>query len=556
MNSMLLLTVVVSVSGTLLAENSALSSNTKNVTLPSEAIRSRGSRATVFQYRIPVTTTKGERDAFLWIPPRARQVRGIVLGGMTLMEREFVKDPIIRQACAAEQLAILFLKCGLRQVDVQAVLGSLVRVTGYHELSAAPLMFVGHSAGGPQAKELTVKMVDRCFGLVMYRGGIPGGQTVVPPGVPVLMMVGQYDEFGGTMRDENGRETWEGGRDATVAFRTADPRHLASIAVEPGAGHFAWSRRNADYLALFIRKAAKAMIPAQSLTSSVTPMALNQIDYRDGWLSDLDLMNQNAEDAAPWERYQGDRQKAAWHFDEDMARATLAYHGKALAKRDQFIRWQDPHWVDAGARYFFNKIDWVGDGQSFAVHPAYAPVYPSQIKGKGPCWAEAGNPIGHADVPILVKPVGGPIVAGGPQTLRIQYDALAPATRNERITFMAYSKGGDTYRYTEQVGMLPRGFKGLTKGKEQTITFPCVESLPANSPPLTLQATSDAGQPVEYYVAYGPAVVEEGKLSIRDVPGRALFPLTVKVVAYQFGRGVAPLVKTALPVERTIQITR
>ena len=145
--------------------------------------------------------------AFLWIPPQARQVRGVVMAGMTLMEREFAKDARIRQACADQQLAIGFLKCGLSAIEPQKVLDDLARVSGYRELSRAPLLFVGHSAGGPQAKAWADQAWRcRCFGLVQYRGGVPGGCESVPPGVPVLMMIGQFDEFGGTMRDAAGRE--------------------------------------------------------------------------------------------------------------------------------------------------------------------------------------------------------------------------------------------------------------------------------------------------------------------------------------------------------------
>jgi len=41
-------------------------------------------------------------------PPQAENIRGIVLGGMTLAERELVKGSLIRQACADEQLAIAY----------------------------------------------------------------------------------------------------------------------------------------------------------------------------------------------------------------------------------------------------------------------------------------------------------------------------------------------------------------------------------------------------------------------------------------------------------------
>jgi hypothetical protein len=512
--------------------------------------------AAVLQYSVPIATSKGDRAAFLWIPPQAGQVRGVVIGGMTLMEREFAKDQRIRKACADQQLAIVFLKCGLGRADVQKVLDEFAEVSGYRELSVAPLMFIGHSAGGPQAKALAIGMASRCFGLVQYRGGVPGGADRVPPGVPVLMMIGQFDEFGGTMRNETGRETWEGGRDAVAAFGAQDPRHLASIVVEPGAGHFAWSDRNAQYLALFIRKAAQACIPSNWPVDAREPIALNEIDYRGGWLTDLAIKAKSEFDPAPWGKYRGDKTRAAWHFDKEVAEATVAYHAGGFGKKDQFIKWQDPYWVDAGTRFFFTKLKWVGDGQTFEVHPAYAQTYPSQHNGRGPRWPGAGKPVGHSEAPIFVRQVSGPVVATGPNTLRMKYDALAPATESARVTFMAYSAGDAEHRYTEQVGMMPRGFAGLDKGKVQTITFAPLGDLRLGGRPAELKATSDSGLPVEYHVAYGPAIVSDGKLCVTEAPARAAFPITVKVVAYQFGSGVEPMVRTAEPVAQIIQVMR
>ena len=510
----------------------------------------------VFQHSVAVTTEKGESEAFLWIPPQAREVRGVVMAGMTLMEREFSKDARIRQACADQQLAIAFLKCGLLAADPQKVLDDLAKASGYRELAVVPLMFIGHSAGGPQAKACAAKMAGRCFALVLYRGGVPGGSDPVPAGVPVLMMIGQFDEFGGTMRGEDGRETWEGGRDALAAFRTQNERNLGSVVVEPGAGHFAWSDRNAAYLALYIRKAAQARLPAAWPVDAKEPVALKEIDPRGGWLTDLAIKTPGEFPPAPCGEYRGDKVKAAWHFDKELAEATVAYHTGGFGKKDQFIKWNDPYRVDAGARFFFTSLKWVGDGQTFEVHPAYAAAFPSQYEGHGPHWPQAGQLVGHSSAPIQIRQVSGPVVPTGPNTFRVQYDSLAPATEGSRVTFMATSAGDAEYRYTEQVGMMPRGFAGLKNGRAQTITFPPVGDLKADGGPVELKATSDAGLPVEFYVACGPARVTGGKLEICEVPARAAFPLTVKVVAWQFGRGVEPLVQTAAPVVQSIRIEK
>jgi hypothetical protein len=136
----------------------------------------------------------------------------------------------------------------------------------------------------------------------------------------------------------------------------------------------------------------------------------------------------------------------------------------------------------------------------------------------------------------------------------MQYDALAPATEASRVTFLASSAGDDQYRYTEQVGMMPRGFKGLTRGRVQTISFPPLENLRPGGEPVVLRATSDAGLPVEYHIGYGPAEIAGDLLCITELPARARLPIAVKIVACQFGSGVAPLVQTAAPVEQVIEI--
>lgn len=513
--------------------------------------------AAVFQYAVPVPIEKGSSTAFLWIPAEAKQVRGVIMAGMTVMEKEFSKDPVIRKACADQQIAIVFLKCGLLHTDLQAALDQLAKVSGYPEISVAPLMFVGHSAGGPQAQQLAVKHAARCFGVMQYRGGGPFDGAPLPPGIPSLMMVGEFDEYGGMMRRESGREHWDNVCDRIGAFRAKDDRNLASIVVEPGAGHFAWSDRNAAYFAKFITKAAQTRIPATWPTDATKPVELLQIDASKGFLTPVALRTHGEVKPVPVEGFQGDKSKFAWHFDEEMANATLAYHAGQFAKKDQFVKWEDPFWVDAGTRYFFNSLKWVGDGRTLELHPAYAKTYPAnQQDGKGPKWTKAGQPVGQSSAPVLVKPVVGPAVVAGPNTLRIEFDNLSPASEGAKLNFMAYSVGDAEYRYTEQVGMTPRGFGALKDGKAQTITFAPVDSLKVGSAPVELKATSDSGLKVDYYVAVGPGEIKDGKLVISELPARASFPIEMKVVAYQFGSGVSPQFKSAAPVEQTVRIEK
>ena len=224
-----------------------------------------------------------------------------------------------------------------------------------------------------------------------------------------------------------------------------------------------------------------------------------------------------------------------------------------IGKEDHFIDWENGYVVDAGVRCFFREIDWIGDGTEFSVKPHFRDTYPETIKD-GPVWPKAGDPVGHAEVPIQLSVVGGPLEVASDSSFRVRFSALAPADNPGRSTFLAFSEGDEDFRYTEKVGMMPRGFVGLVEGAEQVIHFPHLENVSVGSGPVELNATSSSGLPVNYYVSHGPAVIEEGKLRLAEVPERAKFPIEVEVVAWQFGSGKAPKVRTAEPVKRVFRI--
>ncbi|MEI7835924.1 MAG: hypothetical protein WCK05_05885, partial [Planctomycetota bacterium] len=299
----------------------------------------------VFQYVVPTALAQNKAStAFLWLPAQAPQIRGIVLAGMTSVEREVVKNSLIRQACGEQQLAIVFLKSGLSGPDLQIVLNDLAKVSGYPELAVAPLFFIGHSAGGPQAQENAVKFAPRCFGLLQDRGGGPySGKTPLPAGIPSLMLLGQYDEFGGVMRDAQGGEHWEKITTELADFRAAGADRLCSIYVEPGAGHFSWSPRNSQIAAEFIRAAAVNLIPKTWDIHSQQAPALHQVAATSGWLSDLPTRG-TIKPPVAYSDYQGDKSRGNWHLTETLAKHWLAYQA-GMSKQDQFIQWNDPHWA-------------------------------------------------------------------------------------------------------------------------------------------------------------------------------------------------------------------
>ncbi|MEX2382125.1 MAG: hypothetical protein WD490_07065 [Opitutales bacterium] len=482
-------------------------------------------RAVVFQYVIDLE--REHQRVFLWIPAEAAEIKGVLVAGTTSIEKDVVRDPRVRAVCNEKSIAILFGTPGLNGFFNQELLDRFAEKSGYGELSTAPLFFVGHSAGGPQAKEQAKRFADRTFGLMLSRGGIPDPE---PGTFPTLALSGQFDEFGGLMREENGREpAWENPKDAIARHRAANPGLVVTFAVEPGAGHFGWSDRNAELFSLFL---AKAATPPPASERVATPLDVRK--------------SGEGETTSP---------DHALHLDRELAEAVHAYHADLRAdKKDQFLRWDNRFWVDAGVRFFFHNLDFEGDGRTFRVNPVFAERVPGRHNDRGPRWLNAGEEVGNSGGPIRLRVVSGPAVVVGEDLLRLEHDALNPAIGPwGRLTFLAYTPGDDTYRHTEVPGMAPRGYRG-PQGKSQTITFDKLSDLTVGSGPVDLQAAASSRLPVDFYVARGPAVVKDGKLHLAEIPARATFPMDIEVVAYQPGSGEEPRFSPAPGVSQTLQL--
>lgn len=525
----------------------------------------RGLSAQVYQYAAAAKDVRGrEITAYLWIPPQADRVRGVLVGGSTLMEPEFAKDPIIRRACAAESLAVVYFFPSLDAlfnyrernsgVLLQKALGDLARISGYGEIATAGLFSYGHSVGTIFARNVAFWNPDRCFGVLLFKGGMgfPANDPEASVlGVPILSVKGQFEEFGpgpsGVLRDFEDRETaWKTTRAGLLRLRRRDDRFLLSLLVEPGATHFAWSERVARYVALFIRKAAQRRIPDRP-PGAEKPGGLIPIDPQSGALSDGNLGEAGAAPAAAYADFRGGAAEAFWHLDLELAEANDAFHAGMFEKRPQFVTFTDPKsgktiLVGHDLRLRLGAC-WVGP-DTFQVAGTFldhAPDKYPKVEGR----------VGHAPGPIRFRAFGGAIEQVGPDTFRVSPDGR----QRIRADILAYHPGDATYRYAEQQGRI-RLPERLAKGEPQRISFPTIGRVKAGDLPLRLRATSDAGLTVRYYVESGPAVVEREVLRLAEVPKRAAYPLRVTVVAYQYGRAVEPIVQSAEPVRQVILVGR
>jgi len=515
--------------------------------------------AQVYQYAACAQDVAGkEITAYLWVPPEADRLRGVLVGGQTLMEPAFAGDPAIRQACTAEKLAIVYFSPALdAQFDyktkdsparLQKALDDLAEASGYRELAVAPLFPFGHSVSSIFASRVVCWNPGRCFGALPFKGGLslpPDDPQATVAGVPILAVKGQFEEFGpgpsGALRDFEDRETaWKGMREILLGLRSKDDRNLIAYLVEPGASHFAWSQRLAPYVAAFIREGARQRIPDWPMDAK-EPVKCREVAPASGALSGGEIGKETL--AARYGEFKGDKTKAFWHLNVELAKMADALHADLFTKRPQFVTFADlktgkPILVGHDMRLRLGPT-WVGP-DTFRVAGTFLDKAPDK-------YPKVEGPAGHAEGAVRFRAFGGTVEQTGPDTFRVTPDGRGRI----RAEIMAFHPGDATYRYAEQQGRmgLPEQLK---QGKPQTITFPPVARLKASGGQVRLQATSDSGLPVRYYVESGPAAVEGDALRPADWPRRAKSLVKVMVVAYQYGSAVEPFVQSAEPIRQVI----
>jgi hypothetical protein len=518
-----------------------------------------------WQWAVPVELAGDKKTtAMVWVPPSAKRVRGVLIGGMGAL----TNDAGVRKACESESLAIVHAgidsifnyKTGQGPETFQAVLKAAAEATGYREIEVAPFFVFGHSVGTNYATSAACWQPRRCFGTVPFKGGL-----VYPPGcdpnadlsgVPVLIISGQFEEFGGgpsgVLRDYEDRDSgWRGGRLAYLGMRARNERMLISFAVEAGTTHMAWSPRDGELVGLFIRKAAGARIPDWPVDAK-EPVKCKEIDLASGALTSTAITNPAAPKPALYKDYpdsiQTPRKATWWHVDLEMAQAWHAFHAGRFGKRTQYVTFADP--ATGKALYskhdlrFDAKAKWVG-ADTFQV----AGTFLLEVRDKYPA---PEPPISHASGPVGFRLFSlggsGAVEQVGPDTFRV---TAGSAKGGASAAITAYHDGNETFRYAEQPARLK--LDANVKGKAQTVTFPPIGDLKAGGE-AKLAATADSGLPVRYAVNHGPAVVRDGKLVICGIPPRAKLPLSVKVTACQWGSSVEPFVQTAEPVSQTVAV--
>ncbi len=507
------------------------------------------SMASVYQWSVELPTvvsseTDAPSQAFLWISEDCLEVQAVVVGTHNMSEEPLFEHPLFRKGMAEMGVAIVWITPTLNQEwnessgcreSFDKMLADLADVSGYGELIDVPIVPIGHSAMATFPWNFAAWNSERTLAIISLHGDAPRtnlcghgranlewGRTRNIDGIPGLMIEGEY-------------EWWEARVNPALAFRMMYPESCVSFLCDGGRGHFDLADRTVEYIALFIKKALQERMPG-----------LKKLDPRNGWLAERWRIDEERHaKPAPFLEYKGDPHDAFWYFDQEMAEWTERIYEQNAKKSKQYVSFtQQGALVDydsllhvkAHAKFLPEQ-----DGVTFHLSTAYTDSTRGQFINT------------HATTPITIVRICGPVRIVNDTTFVIDFYRMGTnnKTRTPMIYLFAESMGDDQYKSAvQELGIaIPYPIK---EGKCQVITFPMVKDVKEKTSSIKLDAKSDSGLPVSYYVKEGPAEVEGDVLKFTKIPPRSKMPIKVTVVAWQYG--IIGKYQTAEPVEQSFYI--
>lgn len=508
----------------------------------------------VFQFMTSATFDLGggttrTATAYLWIPPASQRIRGVLVAGRNVPEHGLVGHPAVRAACTDSDLAVLWccptfyvgaIKDGKRHgAFLQQLLSRLAAASGYDELATAPWLPIGESYHLGMVKQLVNDWPERCIAAVQIKGGY---LDIESTSVPVLSAIGTCDEW-----DQERKDMLNQWKD--VSFyrkheqrRTKRPEWPASLLIEGGSGHFECTEPMARLIAQYIRSAAQAR-----LSSDGTP-ALRPVNLDTGYVAGLPVPDAQVLEPTRYRDCPPESRSLPWYFDSSLARAACD-----MARINWTAQTQVPAFADAqgraipfGYRGISSPLPYAAgaDGLTYQLGATFLDRIPEGF-------IHAGTALRHAAGQPTIEWICGPLVPMGENRFRIALDRTWP---DSPIFLRVWHPGDGTFRPAVQPGELK--LTPNRQGQPQKITFEAIPDQAETVKSIPLRATADSGLPVRYFVRAGPAEIHGDRLVFTSIPARTRRPVTVTVVAWQWGRAAAPAIQTAETVERSFLLKR
>lgn len=493
-----------------------------------------------YQWSVPVAgvtsseTGKSPR-AFLWIPPTCERVKGIVYAPQNMLEEPIIESEAFRQRMAKLDFAIVWLvpspggaaKFGREeQAAVESTLQALAMVSGYESMIAAPLVPMGHSAMAEFPYLMAARMPHRVLAGISLKGAWPEKQSWVPEfgkcGVPMLWVSGEYE-----WADERAGKA--------QAFRKQYPQSPFSMVAHAGGGHFDHEESLTIFMADYIAKAAQN--DKRPVDATKTGVSIP--------------------------RWKKTGNESFWCFDEEQRAATEKLQNIHAGKRAFLLGYQQQGQVIEQVNGTHEQVSlrWLPTEEqpTFELTGTFLNQVPA---GRPERWVgqKADTEIAHPTTVegINISRITGPMEQVSPNRFRLRMNRanFDNPPRGAEMWFQCEHAGDGAFQRSVQQAVLRFPLQNKAD-KVQTITFEAIpDQVAGGTKPIELKATSDSGMKVEFYVREGPAEVVGDSLRLNAIPKKATFPITVSVVAWQWGRDREPFVQTATPVVRTFRITK
>ncbi len=524
--------------------------------------------AAEWQWSLPVASpaNTGETSrAFLWIPPGCERVRGAVFGHHNMEEIGVFEHPVFRRTLAELGFAEVWVAPTFDRnfrfdrgvgEKFDAMMAELAALSGYAELTSAPLVPCGHSAAASMPWYIAAWQPGRVIAGISFSGQWPyvpdpGNAPEFPDhaidSVPGFVTQGEYEWVDETIL-------------RGLKIKNEHPLMPLSALGCPADGHFIALDDKIGMLALYVRKAAQYRLPKGYAGGAVK---LNPIDVtKTGWLVERFATGRNpAAPAAPVGEFKGEVTNAFWYFDGELAKAVEAFQQQQRGKAVLLGYRQDGQVVpqkNGTHQQVTLKFLPQADGVTFKLEGAFLDMVP---EGRPARWAnkKAGESIEvpQTTIPIEIQRICGPVQQISADAWRVAFDrsSFLNDRRGNEAWFAAVWPGDGTFKRAVQQAQLPIP-RRLNEGKPQKIDFPKLANQKAGAKSLSLQATSDSGLAVGFFVREGPAEIEGNKLKFTKLPPRSKFPVKVTVGAYQFGRLAEPKIQSAEPVFQELTIEK
>lgn len=514
----------------------------------------------IYQWSVPLREyispeTKIHPDAFLWIPENCQRVRAVIVSQQNMCEETIFNHSIFRETLSDLDFAMIWIAPALNyQWDVTTgcqdvfdnMLSDLADLSGYSEIKHVPIVPLGHSAMATFPWNFAAWNAQKTLAIISYKGDAPRtnltgygganlewGRTRNIDGIPGLMIEGEY-------------EWWEARVNPALAFRMMYPQSCVSFLYDRGQGHFDASDKVIEYLCLFLKKAAQYRLPEhQSPTLEAQLMALKT---EDGWLLERwKANNKKRPKPASYNSYKGNEHDAFWYFDQEMAEATERYYQEVPHKQMRYIAYQSQGSLlsfkkDTHAQYTFSpELD------SNVCFNITALLTDSSHVNRIPEFSKYNKDIN-------ISKINGPVTQINDTTFKLDFYriGLSNPRRSGDIWLMAQIEENKSWKSAVQQLNIQIPYP-LIEGERQYVLFPGITDVAVGAKSIKMQAVSDKGLKVSYYVKHGPAKVEDDKLIFTPIPPRSKFPVEIKVIAWQYGQKGE--IQSAQAVERNFYIT-